>query len=129
MDSKRRTFTGRLRQLLVWRDQTCRTPWCEAPIRHADHVRAHAAGGVTSLANGAGLCEACNYLKEAKGWRTEVISRAGPGHVIQITTPTGHRYESEPPEAPGHHDRTLEENLSNTLDDWDDGVGEVDDVA
>ena len=26
-------------QALVLRDQTCRTPWCDAPIAHVDHVR------------------------------------------------------------------------------------------
>ena len=39
MDSKRRTFRGKLRDLTVLRDQTCRTPWCDAPIAHVDHVR------------------------------------------------------------------------------------------
>lgn len=120
MDSHRRTFSGRLRKLLVWRDQTCRMPWCEAPVRHADHIRAHAAGGSNELGNGAGLCEACNYLKEAPGWRTEVI--AAPGHVIKITTPTGHRYRSEAPRAPGHAPRDLDQELGRYLDDLDDGV-------
>ena len=39
MDSHRREFDGKLRAFLVHRDQYCRTPWCGAPIRHADHVR------------------------------------------------------------------------------------------
>ena len=38
MESRRRQFPDRLRRLLVLRDQVCRTPWCGAPIRHADHV-------------------------------------------------------------------------------------------
>jgi len=122
MDSTRRTFTGRLRQLLVWRDQTCRTPWCEAPVRHADHVRSHANGGETSLGNAAGLCEACNYLKQAPGWRTDVIHNPGGGQTLQITTPTGHRYRSQPPPAPGHHPRGIEDHLEHYLGDWDDGV-------
>lgn len=100
MDARRRAFTGRLRKLLVWRDQTCRMPWCEAPVRHGDHVRGYAAGGETALANGAGLCEACNYVKEAPGWGAAVVD--GKGHVIEFTTPTGHRYRSQPPPAPGH---------------------------
>lgn len=100
MDARRRTFTGRLRQLLVWRDQTCRMPWCEAPVRHADHIRAHASGGQTALANGAGLCESCNYVKEAPGWNAAVVD--GSAHVIEFTTPSGNRYRSQPPPAPGH---------------------------
>ena len=123
MDSARRTFTGRLRRLVLWRDQTCRMPWCEAPIRHVDHVRAHAAGGRTELANASGLCESCNYVKQTPGWRTE-ISRL-PGHVIDIFTPTGHRYVSRPPAAPGHQRRTLYEDLELCADDWDDGIGHV----
>ena len=52
-DSRRRTFDGSLRALLVARDQTCRTPWCDAPIRHLDHVRtARADPPATSTARG-----------------------------------------------------------------------------
>jgi hypothetical protein len=121
MEATRRRFTGRLRKLLVWRDQTCRTPWCEAPIRHADHILAHAAGGATHLGNGAGLCEACNYRKESPGWRAEVIDIAG--HVIAITTPTGHRYHGSPPPAPGQHRPSADEVIERARDDWDDDVG------
>ena len=39
MDAKRRDFPAPLRQLLVVRDQVCRTSWCGAPVRHADHVK------------------------------------------------------------------------------------------
>ena len=39
MDSRRRRFTGQLRRFVVLRDQHCRTPWCNAPIRHVDHPR------------------------------------------------------------------------------------------
>ncbi|MGB8019963.1 MAG: HNH endonuclease signature motif containing protein, partial [Candidatus Nanopelagicales bacterium] len=119
MDSRRRTFTGRLRRLLLLRDQTCRMPWCEAPIRHADHVREHASGGPTALANGAGLCESCNYLKQAPGWRADIIGTRG--QVIEFTTPTGHRYRSQPPPAPGHQQRSLEDHVERVLHDHDDG--------
>src|SRR5699024_11358181 len=64
MDSRRRVFSGRLRDLIISRDQNCRTPWCDAPIRHIDHAVSHRNGGSTSIANGAGLCAACNYAKE-----------------------------------------------------------------
>jgi hypothetical protein len=122
MDSRRRTFTGRLRRLLLLRDQTCRMPWCEAPIRHADHIQAHAAAGPTHLANGAGLCESCNYRKQASGWRTAVVGDPD-GHVIEITTPTGHRYRSHPPPAPGHQPHSIEHDIEHALHDHDDGYG------
>ncbi len=99
MDSRRRAFSGKLRDLIVLRDQTCRTPWCDAPIAHVDHVRPVARGGRTTAENGQGLCETCNYVKESAGWRVDGISV--PGHVIQITTPTGHTYRSRTPAQPG----------------------------
>jgi hypothetical protein len=116
MDSRRRRFTGTRRRLLVLRDQTCRSPWCDAPIRHADHARAAARGGRTSRINGQGLCEACNYAKETRGWRVDVVE--GPTHVISITTATGHRYRSAAPPLPGaDRPRSPEQRLRRILDD------------
>jgi hypothetical protein len=99
MESKRRTFPKGLRRALQVRDRTCRTPWCGAPIRHADHVVPVTEGGRTSAANGQGLCEACNYTKQALGWRARP-SPAGAGDQVDITTPTGHHYSSRPPPLP-----------------------------
>lgn len=101
MDSHRRTFTGKLRDLLILRDQTCRTQWCDAPVRHIDHVRAHDAGGATSAANGQGLCAACNYTKQSPGWRADIIHLPGSPHTVETTTPTGHRHRSQAPPQPG----------------------------
>ena len=104
MESRRRLFPDGLRRFLVLRDQTCRTPWCGAPIRHGDHVIPVETGGETSAANGQGLCEACNQAKQAPGWR----ARPGPGgagHTVEITTPTGHTYTSRPPPPPGRRPR------------------------
>jgi hypothetical protein len=107
-ESRRRTFGDGLRRLLVLRDQSCRTPWCDAPVRHADHVVPAARGGPTSLANGQGLCEACNHTKELPGWRHDVVA-AGPGmddlragpHRVLVTTPTGrHHHTTAPPVLP-----------------------------
>jgi hypothetical protein len=98
MDSRRRIFDGELREFLVIRDQVCRTPWCDAPIRHADHPVRSADGGQTSAANGQGLCEACNYAKEAVGWRALPLPSAR--HTVLITTPTGHTYVSTAPDPP-----------------------------
>jgi len=84
----------------VLRDQICRTPWCGAAIRHADHVIPAAEGGQTTFDNGQGLCEACNYTKTAPGW-TNTPSTSGAGEAVTITTPTGHTYRSRPPDLPG----------------------------
>jgi len=88
MDSKRRLFDGQLRRMVVLRDDTCRTPWCDAPIRHTDHATPHAGGGDTSYANASGLCARCNLDKETEGWR----HTADPHHLT-VTTPTGHTYQ------------------------------------
>jgi len=100
MDSRRREFPAGLRRFLVIRDEVCRTPWCDAPIRHADHILRVADGGSTSADNGQGLCEACNQAKEAVGWDAST-SRAGPGAPVTVRTPTGHSYTSTCPDPPG----------------------------
>jgi hypothetical protein len=100
MDSRRREFPAALRRFFVIRDEVCRTPWCDAPIRHADHVRRAADGGSTSADNGQGLCEACNQAKEAVGWLS-AATRAGPGHPVTVRTPKGHSYTSTAPDLPG----------------------------
>ncbi|SDT09577.1 protein of unknown function [Brevibacterium siliguriense] len=92
MDAKSREFTGRLRQMITYRDDVCRTPWCDAPIRHADHAQAVAAGGATSWENGSGLCASCNYAKEHPGWNHE----ASAGGLC-VTTPSGRSYEVTTP--------------------------------
>ncbi len=96
MDSKRRAFAGKLRRFITIRDQRCRTPWCDAPIRHVDHPQRHADGGPTSVENSQGLCEACNHAKDAHGWH----ARASGDGFVQTTTPTGHRYRSPVPRSP-----------------------------
>ncbi|OAE03477.1 HNH endonuclease signature motif containing protein [Arthrobacter sp. OY3WO11] len=99
MDSRARLFPAGLRRFIQARDDTCRTPYCDAPIRHHDHVVPWHAGGTTSLGNAAGLCEACNHTKENHGWKT--IPRPGPRHTIECRTPTGHTYHSTAPPPPG----------------------------
>jgi len=99
MDSRARLFPPGLRRLIQVRDDTCRTPYCDAPIRHFDHIVPWHRGGPTTRDNGAGLCEACNHTKEAPGWTAK--PRPGPRHTIEIQTPTGHTYQSTAPPLPG----------------------------
>lgn len=99
-DSRRRRFPPGLHRLIRFRDQHCRTPWCRAPIRHIDHAHRASDHGPTARDNGQGLCEACNYAKDAHAWRT--TSRSDDdGHHVTITTPTGHVYSTAPPAPPG----------------------------
>ncbi|WP_346959637.1 HNH endonuclease signature motif containing protein, partial [uncultured Arthrobacter sp.] len=99
MDSRARLFPAGLRRFIQARDDTCRTPYCDAPIRHMDHIIPWRNGGTTSLSNGAGLCEACNHTKETPGWTAK--PRPGPRHTLKLTTPTGHTYHSTAPPLPG----------------------------
>ncbi|WP_211222082.1 HNH endonuclease [Nocardioides halotolerans] len=95
MDSSARRFEGRLADYLRLRDRGCRTRWCDSPVRHLDHALDHADGGLTSAANGQGVCEHCNYAKQALGWSAR--PRPGPRHTVETVTPTGHRYLSTAP--------------------------------
>lgn len=99
-DRRSRLFSRADRDLLVARDQTCRTPWCDAPIREADHVVPWARGGETAPENGQGLCQHCNLAKEHPGWDTTPTATSEGGDVpssVVTTTPTGHRYDSPTP--------------------------------
>lgn len=127
MDTRRRFFTGSVRRFISLRDQHCRTPWCDAPIRDIDHVHRAADGGATDLTNGVGHCERFNHVREMPGWDSRlepgpaVGARLVPGDavvpgatlvpgaadaddaavasgkVLRITTPTGHEYTSLAP--------------------------------
>lgn len=103
MDSRSRRFRGGLARFIRFRDRVCRTPWCDAPIRHTDHPEPAAHAGETSDVNGQGLCEQCNYGKEAPGWRVRPVR--GDPHTIEIRTPTGRVYRSQAPPAPGRRPR------------------------
>lgn len=100
LESKARKFPKGLALLLQRRDRTCRTPYCDAPVRHHDHAVPARAGGKTSAANGLGLCEACNYAKEAPCWRVSTTEENGE-HRADWVTPTGATDFSIAPVLPG----------------------------
>ncbi|MBV9512613.1 MAG: DUF222 domain-containing protein [Mycobacteriaceae bacterium] len=100
MESRSRCFPRGLADFVGLRDQTCRTPYCDAPIRHRDHARPHNRGGATSADNGLGLCERCNYEKEAPGWRVSAGDENGT-HTAEFITPTGAHHRSTAPPLPG----------------------------
>jgi hypothetical protein len=102
-DPRRRAFDGVLAGLIEVRDGgLCRDPYCDAPIRHVDHIHPHRAGGPTSFANGRGVCARGNYVREMPGWRVDLVDD-GLGrhpHTVRTTTPTGHTYVSTAGPAP-----------------------------
>jgi hypothetical protein len=97
MDSKARLFPPGLRRFIQVRDHTCRTPYCDAPIRHYDHITPWHHNGQTTSTNGQGLCEACNHTKEKPGWTARTVTMPGQRHAVETRTPTGHTYKSTPP--------------------------------
>ncbi|OBB98514.1 HNH endonuclease signature motif containing protein [Mycobacterium sp. 852002-40037_SCH5390672] len=101
MESRSRLFPRGLATFIGLRDQRCRTPYCDAPIRHRDHARPWADGGPTTADNGLGLCERCNYVKESVGWEVSTGVDETHTHTALFTTPTGETYRSTaPPRAP-----------------------------
>jgi hypothetical protein len=89
-----------LAALLRAREQgICGTTWCDAPVRHLDHITPHAEGGATSLDNGQGLCARCNHAKQSPGW-TQKATDVDGRHAVQTTTPTGHTMVAVAPEPP-----------------------------
>jgi 5-methylcytosine-specific restriction endonuclease McrA len=105
MDSRSRRFEGELAHFIRLRDTICRTPWCDAPIRHLDHPRSVAAEGETSADNAQGLCEACNYAKESRGWSARTV--ATEPHTVETRTPAGQVHRSQAPPLPGHIPRRV----------------------
>jgi hypothetical protein len=116
MDSRTRLFPAALARFIGLRDQTCRTPWCDAPIRHRDHIVAHEHGGPTDADNGQGACVACNHAKQAPGWKAR--PRPGPRHTVETTTPTGHRYTSTAPRPVGTTELPTQPPIEVIHTDW-----------
>lgn len=106
MESRARHAPPGLAHYIATRDAgRCRTSWCDAPVRHIDHVVDHARGGETDEENLGGRCERCNQDKAAPGWSSVPLGRGDPtvpraGPLIRTRTPTGHVYTSEPPTLP-----------------------------
>ncbi|MFC7360799.1 HNH endonuclease [Nocardioides astragali] len=103
MESTSRRFDGLLAEFLDLRDGgICRTPGCNAVIRHHDHVTSTADGGATEATNGQGLCERCNYLKESPGW-TAWVPDTPPDQPHQVHGVTEHLrlHHSTAPPMPG----------------------------
>jgi hypothetical protein len=100
MESRSRRFPKGLARFIGFRDQSCRTPYCDAPIRHRDHAVPRNRGGPTNTLNGLGMCERCNYDKESPGWHVSPSEQDGV-HTAEFTTPTGAHHRSTAPPLPG----------------------------
>ncbi len=99
MESRRRLVPQGMAKFLRLRDRICRSPWCDAPVRHSDHVVPADESGPTTATNTQGLCQACNHAKQARGWTARPRPGPTPQHTVETTTPTGHTYTSTAPPA------------------------------
>ena len=102
MESRARLFPRGLAAFIEMRDQRCRTPYCDAPIRHRDHAHPWAEGGPTTANNGLGRASAATTPRKHAGWRVSTSIDENHTHTAEFTTPTGRRYRSgAPPRMPG----------------------------
>ncbi len=101
MSTRQRLATDAIADYLSIRDQgICRTPWCDAPARHTDHIHPADEGGPTTTDNTQSLCEACNHTKQAPGWHQQTTPDDTGRHTVTTTTPTGHHHHSRAPAPP-----------------------------
>ncbi|WP_066911630.1 HNH endonuclease [Millisia brevis] len=100
MESRSRCFPPGVARLIRTRDHTCRMPYCDAPVRHIDHITPVADGGATTATHGQGLCEGCNHAKQVVGWSTRVVDDRTGRHTVETITPTGRVYRSTAPPPP-----------------------------
>jgi Domain of unknown function (DUF222) len=70
LESRSRLFPCGLAKFIELRDQRCRTPYCEAPVRHRDHATPWRRGGSTSADSGLGLCERATTPKRQLAGRS-----------------------------------------------------------
>ncbi|MFE5776195.1 DUF222 domain-containing protein [Brachybacterium sp. NPDC056505] len=88
MESRSRAFPQGLARYMRIREILCGGPYCDASIRHADHIRPHAEGGLTSALNGQALCAHCNLTKETPGSAEHVPAEDG-SHRVTWTSRLG----------------------------------------
>ena len=86
--------TAGLSEFIRWRDLTCRFPGCDAPAERCDID--HTAPwplGPTHPSNTKLYCRAHHLIKTfCPGWS----DRQYPDGTVEVTTPTGHTYTTEP---------------------------------
>jgi hypothetical protein len=84
----------RLRELVVARDRTCRSPVCRRPAWQGDldHTVPFDAGGPTCSCNLGGFCRSDHRLKQRQHWQ---VSQPEPG-IFVWTTPSGRQYVTRP---------------------------------
>ena len=95
MDSRARLFPAGLRRFIEARDDTCRTPYCDAPIRHHDHVVPWHKGGTTSTETRPGCARPAITPKNFP------TGKPNPGPARG--TPSNSEHPPDTATAPQHH--------------------------
>lgn len=84
-----------LAEFIRWRDLTCRWPGCDSPVCDVDHTVPYP-NGPTHPSNLKLYCRAHHLLKTfycgPGGWSEQ----QSPDGTVTLTSPTGHRYTTEP---------------------------------
>ena len=90
-----RRFTGKLAELVRLRDQTCRMPYCDAQIRHLDHIVEYRHGGQTTLSQWPGTLRTAQLPAQHAGlaYRSHPRRTRRPG-------PRDHDHHTDRPPIP-----------------------------
>jgi len=81
-DPTRRCFDGWLAKLIRLRDQMCRDPFCDARIRHIDHITRYSDGARTTYINGAASANAgTSFGKCPAGGSSSLIAASTAVHT------------------------------------------------
>lgn len=99
LESRSRLFPRGLADFIEFRDQRCRTPYCDAPVRHHDHARPHRRGGRTSSVNGQGGCvkPATTRRNRPAGMRPRRSMKAAATQPNLSRRPGAHYHSTAPP--------------------------------
>jgi hypothetical protein len=113
MESRSRIFPDQLGQLVAFRDQYCRHPYCDSPIKHLDHINPHAQGGPTSFGNGQGLCARHNLIKDTNATTTPEPGTStgtadGTGDIVTRLSASGAEFTSPARTFPHENPDTME---------------------
>jgi hypothetical protein len=105
-----------IRRFLVLRDQICRTPWCNVPIRHADHVIPFEEGARPAPTTAKAFARGATTPSRRPGGtrhrvRQEPATRFSPSPRPGTATPAD-RQNHPAPAAPGHRRRPVSSSSS-----------------
>jgi hypothetical protein len=111
MESRSRIFPDQLGQLIAFRDQHCRHPYCDSPIKHLDHIHPHSLGGATSFGNGQGLCARHTLIKDTNATTHPATIEGtgdGTGDIVTRLSTSGAEFTSPARDFPHENPDTME---------------------